>query len=200
MSSGGLAAVNRALPLYGNVFRAQADFARDVQSFLRRRLRELKPDLADAGIEIDAASIDGDEDHDEGEYAYWLSAWALVTRFHGLAGTKGDAGAYIELAIGWLQEPDGDRQTLPFALVEIDWSDAPRPAQWEAIVKAAAKRLPPLMYRDATRTYLDVMLGDEESEDAAHFRRSLDELSRDLDVLVAALSVALAPPVGAGKG
>ncbi len=182
--------MNEALTLYGSVFRAQADFARDVQSFLRGRLRDLKPELAAAGIEIDARSIEGDDD--DNEYAYWLSAWAHVERFAGYPGMKGDTGAYVEIAFGWLKEPDGKEQTLPFALVELDWSEAPRPTQWQAVVKQASAQLPPLMYRDVAKTYFDVMIGDEESDDRSHYRTSLDALSRDLDTLVAALKQSMA--------
>lgn len=178
-------AIQRALTTYGDALRAKDDFERDVQRFLRARLRSLRKAFAAGGIMLDLNTVD--QDTDENTYARFITAYALIQKFRGMPG----GGAYAEIMFGWMRAPATREQTRPFALVEIDYSDAPRAATWAGAFKAAVERLPPAAYSDATASYTDVMLGDEDSDDQSHYRTRLADLSTDVGRLVTLLSRAL---------
>lgn len=176
-------ALERTLPIYGDVKRALLAFESSCQEYLLERRDSVAALLRAGGLEV--SEIRGKSKADQSEYAYLCSVRWSLDRLHQLQDPE---ASYLVLYLGWRLEPGSDEQAAPFACIEIDHSGVKDREAWKRFMGLVRDLLPKGIGWERSINAFEVMRDDTEP---STYRQRLEDLSSDFELLARALASAL---------
>lgn len=178
-----LEALQQTLPLYGAVLRAQAMFEKQMCAYLTDQFAVRRALFERGGFEFAEALPKA-----RSWSNYWANWCYASFPLKKLGPLPGAADAKLVLYAGWRSSPETDAQALPFAYLEVDYSEVDDRGAWKKLMGKVREGLPASLQVECSIQTLGLM---RPGSDEATYRRTLDELSGDFEHLTVELTKAV---------